>query len=232
MKLLIQFSVILLMLTGCIAISDTANLDSKSSNISPKDERLFHEYETASSENSDSKFAVKSRTVELEYKNVLDDTLVSVKGMMTTGFNEGEILNQLEIVKTNGDVIKVTLQDIASREYVNEYSYNTTTPTTTTQQVFDPGGTSVVVQSDGTHKTVTTPAKYNTVTNTTNITTNHTGARSQLFNEFKFDMGVTILDTLRNDFIDYYLIKTVEGEVEIIPHDRDLDQLYHYLFVD
>jgi len=155
---------------------------------------LIHKYAGESSANEKSDFALKNRKIEFEYiKNKIDSsTQVIVR--ITSGYNEGELLNKMQIISKGNQKEKISTDSIISRDYIEEYSYTISTPITKQKTINDPGGVDVVVQADGTHKHVHRAPSTKIVNVTENQTNKHSGAKSQIFNEMKiyFEKNKTV----------------------------------------
>lgn len=159
--------------------------ESPFTDFSPK---LFHQYNAVSTANAKSQFRPLNRLIEFDYKILERDSLVEVMMMLTSGFNEGEIMDHLVIHLQNEESIKVSFETTESREYVETYSYNYTQPVNNTQTVTDFGGTDIVTKADGTVEFVNRPTTTKTVNTTDQVTRNSQGGKSQLFNSAKMQL--------------------------------------------
>mgnify|MGYP003616381262 FL=1 len=182
-----NFSNILLNL-GIIVLLSSCNFNAYNTiekrNVMPENS-LIQSYKGESTASSGSEFGVINRKIEFEYKKNKTDTTIEIVIRVTSGYNEGEILKQIEILTENNGLKMLIPDQILSREYVEEYRYSTTNPITRQKFINDPGGIDVVVQPDGTYKHVHRAASTKIVNETENQTNNHSGTKSQIFNELK-----------------------------------------------
>ncbi len=190
---------------------------------------LFHKYSGESSVNSNSNFGVVNRKIEFEYRIIEVDSIVDVNIMLTTGFNEGELLEGIELFFENGVILSLKTSKVISREYSENYSYSTSTPVTKHKTITDPGGVDIVVQEDGTHKHVHRPGSTKTVNVTENETNNHSESKSQIFNQIKFKFQKADLEILRSIPFYQYKLNFQNGHIFIIPNRSQRIQLENYL---
>lgn len=195
---------------GMINVNDVVN----SQNRNPST-NLNHQYQGTSNANTDSAFSLVDRKIEFEFASIVKDSLADVLIMLTSGYNEGEIVDHMIIHLNDGSEIIGKYTSQSSREYVENYSYNTSIPVTRTKTINDPGGTDIVVQPDGTHQHVHRPASSKMVTvNETDTQTNY-GEKSQLFNTGTIELNQENILAIKTSGIKRFEILLENCEVDI-----------------
>ena len=196
------------------------------SEYSPK---LFHVYNSHSTTSPKSQFGPINRRVEIEYNILERDSLVEVMMMLTSGFNEGEILDHLVIHLQNEESIKVNFETKESREYVETYSYNYTQPVNRTQTVTDFGGTDVVTKADGTVEHVQRPMTTKTVNTTEQVAHNSQGGKSQLFNSAKMQLKKEDIASIKMNGVDSFEVPFQNSTLILTPSKQQVLEMKRYL---
>lgn len=192
------------------------------------DNNLYHRYEARSSVNPESDFAVQNRKIEFDYDRIAEDSIMEIGVMLTTGYNEGELLPQIELILKNDEILGLTLDNVITRDYVEHYSYNTSTPVTRFQTVNDPGGVDVVVQPDGTHKHVHRAPSTKTISVNDTETAIHSGSKSQIFNQSKLRLEKRYLELIRNSQIVGFKLYLQNGSLDIRLTELQQNELFKY----
>ncbi len=206
-------------------------LSEKYSNNGNINEVAFHKYQALTSVNENSDFGIVNRKIEFEYIKKKIDSVVDVKIMLTTAFIEGELLNEHEIILTNNETIKFTLQDLISREYVENYIYTTQYPVTSYQTITHPSSIEIVTKQDGTVEHVTKPAKVENVQVTTNDPRTNPIGRSQIFNQARFVLSKKDFNKIKLANLKGFNLFTKHATLQITPSIRQEKELNNYFFV-
>ena len=200
--------------------------ESPFTDFSPK---LFHQYNAVSTANAKSQFRPLNRVIEFDYKILERDSLVEVMMMLTSGFNEGEILDHLVIHLQNEESIKVNFETTESREYVETYSYNYTQPVNNTQTVTDIGGTDVVTKADGTVEFVNRPTTTKIVNTTQQVTRNSQGGKSQLFNSAKMRLKKEDIAIMKLNGVESFEVSFQNSTLILTPSKYQAREMKSYL---
>lgn len=86
-------------------------------------QNIFHKYKCTSNVNVQSDFNPPIRKIEFDYTKNIQNATIEVKVAMTTSLPEGELKADHELVLYNGDVIKIHLNDLVIKDYIDRYSY-------------------------------------------------------------------------------------------------------------
>lgn len=167
--------------------------------------------------NSD-KFGALVRIIEFEYE--ITDSL-SIIPRITSGFDEGEMTGSMMILLDNYELTYKNDQ-IQTREYVEEVSFESSRSVPRTQQIYNPGSTNVIVNPDGTHSTVLTPATTSTVQNNVNEKRIRVENRSQIYNSVKYRLESEDADLILNSKSLVYVIQFQNCELSIYPTKEQL----------
>lgn len=194
--------------------------------FSPK---LFHKYNLSSTANQNSQFRPLNRVVEFDYNIVERDSIVDVMMMLTSGFNEGEILDHLVINLQNEQTISVIYKTKESREYVETYSHNYTQPVYNTQTVTDPGGVDVVTKADGTFEHVHRPATTKTVNTTEQVAHTNQGSKSQLFNSAKMQLKKDDIALIKLHGVESFEVFFQNSSLILTPNKLQAREINSYL---
>jgi hypothetical protein len=200
--------------------------ESPFTDFSPK---LFHQYNAVSTANAKSQFRPLNRVVEFDYNILERDSLVEVMMMLTSGFNEGEILDHLITHLQNEESIKVNFETQESREYVETYSHNYTQPVNRTQTVTDFGGTDVVTKADGTVEHVQRPMTTKTVNTTEQVAHNSQGGKSQLFNSAKMQLKKDDIASIKINGVDSFEVSLQNSSLILAPSKYQVLEMKSYL---
>ena len=194
--------------------------------FSPK---LFHRYNAVSTAHPNSQFRPINRGIEFNYNMLERDSIVEVLMMLTSGFNEGEILDHLIIHLQNEESIKVDFETTESREYVETYSYNYTQPVNNSQTVTEFGGIDVVTKADGTVEHVHRPATTKTVNTTEQVAHNSQGGKSQLFNSAKMQLEKDDIANIKSNGVENFEVFFQNSTLILTPTKYQGREMKRYL---
>jgi hypothetical protein len=228
MKKHIYLSVILTLLNTIILSScNYSGYKQVRNQNSARSYSLIQKYKNKSNANGSSLFGVENRKLEFEYFSDSKDSTSQLIIRVTSGYNEGEILSKIHLLSNSNELITIIPEDVLKREYVEEYNYSVSTPTTKLKTVHDPGGVDVVIQPDGTHEHVHRAASTKTVNVSESKIENQTGANSQIYNEMKF----ILKNKDRQAFKDMKKCKLFfqHAEIILVPNKTQLGELKNYL---
>lgn len=180
----------------------------------PNAERmLYHSYKGVSTANKSSKFRLMKRTIEFEYEAIKKDSLGFVTIMITSGFNEGQLTDQLAIVLKNGTELDLKAYDLSFRDYVEGSSTSSSTPIHNTKTITDPGGSKTVVLADGTHQQQLVPPTTKTVTEVNQQTSTSQVSKSQIFNKGKIKLNEELIKQIKKHGIDAVRLELQDCEI-------------------
>lgn len=194
--------------------------------ISPK---LFHRYNAVSTAPANSRFRPLNRVIEFNYDIVERDSILEVRMMLTSGFNEGEILDHVVINLQNEETIKANFTNQESREYVETYSYNYTKPVSNTQTVTDPGGIDIVTKADGTIEHVHRPISTKTVNTTEQVAHTNQGGKSQLFNSGTVQLKKDDIARIKLNGVENFEVLFQNASLILTPTKRQAREMSSYL---
>ena len=195
----------------------------------PKLNYFHNYYKVKSTARTFSDFAVLKRSVEFDFARVKEG--IKIQCMLTTGLNEGPLQNVFIIGLDSLDV-KIGFTALESKEYVEHIQYSKTSTVASTSTITDPGGTDIVVDADGKHKTVTRPTSTKTVTTQTPQTTHYDKNKTQYFNS-----GIVMIPNEQLQFISnsnnvFFTVESEKAIIQIIPSRKQMQELRGLFRVD
>jgi hypothetical protein len=216
---------LLIWLTSC-----NYNLSNYTKNSNPV-LNIFHKYDCQSEINAQSDFNPLIRKIEFDYSKNKQNATVEVKIMMTTALPEGELTADHELVLYNGETIKIHLNDLVFKDYIESLSTLTQQPVSSQQTITHPKSTNTVTKSDGTKETIVIPAKTEVVNISQTIYQPQVHNKTQIFNQGKFTLSREEFNKIKLHKLRQFNFNTKYSKLRILPTDKQIKELNNYFFV-
>ena len=185
-------------------------------NLLPQHSNFVQSYPRYNKGKSHSRFGALVRIIEFEY-DITDSVVIIPR--ITSGFDEGEMTGKFTILLDQYELTYEN-QNVDVREYVEKVSYETDYPVNSTQQVYNPPSTDVIVSPEGQHATVHRPGTISTIQRNMQPKQSQVVNRSQIYNSSRYIMEFDdIILLLRSKSLSY-VIELDNTDITIYPSEE------------